>query len=160
MCNVIFCGHSVLNGSTLKVRWDVRAWLNKRRSRGEYKKRLIIYMFYICIYEGCDVEYLLFGIQYPMDVYGYTDMRILRSVMSLQRRTYAQVRRWVTIMGCPMVKVWQRRLCVARRLMMSWPPYRNIWSINCDKLSCVNCIIGNWAVMEFSAGTLTSNSYV
>jgi hypothetical protein len=25
-----------------------------------------------------------------------------------------------------MVKVWQRRLCVARRLMMSWPPYSNI----------------------------------
>jgi hypothetical protein len=45
-------------------------------------------------------------------------------------------------MSCPMVKVWQRRLCVARRLMMSWPPYSNIWSINCDKLSCVNCIIG------------------
>jgi hypothetical protein len=41
-----------------------------------------------------------------------------------------------------MVKVWQRRLCVARRLMMSWPPYSNIWSINCDKLSCVNDIIG------------------
>jgi hypothetical protein len=40
------------------------------------------------------------------------------------------------------------------------PPYRNIWSINCDKLSYVNCIIGNWAVMEFSAGTLTSKSYV
>jgi hypothetical protein len=36
-------------------------------------------------------------------------------------------------MGCPMVKVWQRRLCVARRLMRSWPPYRNILSINCDK---------------------------
>jgi hypothetical protein len=31
---------------------------------------------------------------------------------------------------------------VARRLMMSWPPYSDIWSINCDKLSCVNCIIG------------------
>jgi hypothetical protein len=28
-----------------------------------------------------------------MDVYGYTDMGILRSVMYLQRRTYAQVRR-------------------------------------------------------------------
>ena len=88
------------------------------------------------------------GIQYPMDVYGYTYMGILRSVMYLQRRTYAQVRRWVTIMSCPMVKVWQRRLCVARRLMMSWPPYSNIWSINCDKLSCVNCIMGNWAVMK------------
>jgi hypothetical protein len=45
-------------------------------------------------------------------------------------------------MGCPMVKVWQRRLCVAQRLMMSWTPYSNIWSINCDKLSCVNCIMG------------------
>jgi hypothetical protein len=33
------------------------------------------------------------GIQYPMDVYGYTNMGILRSVMYLQRRTYAQVRR-------------------------------------------------------------------
>jgi hypothetical protein len=43
-----------------------------------------------------------------------------------------------------MVKVWQRRLCVARRLMMSWPPYSNIWSINCDKLSCVNWIIGRF----------------
>jgi hypothetical protein len=82
------------------------------------------------------------GIQYPMDVYGYTDMGILRSVMYSQRRTYAQVRRWVTIMSYPMVKVWQRRLWVARRLMMSWPPYSNIWSINCDKLSCVTCIIG------------------
>jgi hypothetical protein len=33
------------------------------------------------------------GIQYPMDVYGYTNMGILRSVMYLQRRTYAQVKR-------------------------------------------------------------------
>jgi hypothetical protein len=41
-----------------------------------------------------------------------------------------------------MVKVWQRRLCVAQRLMMSWPPYSNIWSINYDKLSYVNCIMG------------------
>jgi hypothetical protein len=50
----------------------------------ECKKRLIIYMFHICIYEGCDVEYLFFlGIQYPMGVYGYTDMGILRSVMYL-----------------------------------------------------------------------------
>jgi hypothetical protein len=40
-----------------------------------------------------------------------------------------------------MVKVWQRRLCVARRLMMSWP-YSNIWSINCDKLSCVD--LASW----------------
>jgi hypothetical protein len=56
-----------------------------------------------------------------------------------------------------MVKVWQRRLCVTRRLMRSWPPYRNIWSINYDKLSCVICIIESWAVMEFSAGTLTLN---
>jgi hypothetical protein len=56
-----------------------------------------------------------------------------------------------------MVKIWQRRLCVARCLMRSWPPYRNIWSINCDTLSCVNCIIGNWVVMKFSTGTLTSN---
>jgi hypothetical protein len=61
-------------------------------------------------------------------------------------------------MSCPMVKVWQQRLCVARRLMMSWPPYSNIWSINCDKLSCVTCIIGKWAVMESSAGTLTSKN--
>jgi hypothetical protein len=59
-----------------------------------------------------------------------------------------------------MVKVWQQRLCVARRLMMSWPPYSNIWSINCDKLSCVTCIIVKWAVMDFSAGTLTSKTYV
>jgi hypothetical protein len=36
------------------------------------------------------------------------------------------------------------RLCVARRLMMSWPPYRNIWSINCDKLLCVD--IASWAI--------------
>jgi hypothetical protein len=43
---------------------------------------------------------------------------------------------------------------------MSWPPYRNIWSINYDKLSCVNCIMGNWLVMDFSAGTLTSKTYV
>jgi hypothetical protein len=63
-------------------------------------------------------------------------------------------------MDCPMVKVWQQRLCMAQRLMKSWPPYRNIWSINCDKLSCVNCIMGNWDVMEFSAGTLTSKMYV
>jgi hypothetical protein len=50
-------------------------------------------MFYMCIYEGCDAEYLLLlGIQYPMDVYGYTNMGILRSVMYLQRCTYAQVR--------------------------------------------------------------------
>jgi hypothetical protein len=82
------------------------------------------------------------GIRYPMGVYGYTNMGILRSVMYLQRRTYAQVRRWVTIMSCPMVKVWQRRLCVARRLMMSQPPYSNIWSINCDKLSCVDLASG------------------
>jgi hypothetical protein len=41
-----------------------------------------------------------------------------------------------------MVKVWQRRLCVARRLMKSWPPYRNIWNINCDKLSCVD--LASW----------------
>jgi hypothetical protein len=41
-------------------------------------------MFHICIYEGRDVEYLNFlGIQYPMDVYGYTDMGILRNVMYL-----------------------------------------------------------------------------
>jgi hypothetical protein len=33
------------------------------------------------------------GIQYPMDVYGYIDMGILRSVIYLQRCTYAQVRR-------------------------------------------------------------------
>jgi hypothetical protein len=33
------------------------------------------------------------GIQYPMDVYEYTNMEILRSVMYLQRRNYAQVRR-------------------------------------------------------------------
>jgi hypothetical protein len=33
------------------------------------------------------------GIQYLMDVYEYTNMGILRSVMYLQRRTYAQVRR-------------------------------------------------------------------
>jgi hypothetical protein len=59
-----------------------------------------------------------------------------------------------------MVKVWQRCLCVARRLMKNWPPYRNIWSINYDKLSCVNCIIGNWAAMEFFVGTLTSKTYV
>jgi hypothetical protein len=32
-------------------------------------------------------------IQYPMDVYGYTDMGILRSVMNSQQRTYVQVRR-------------------------------------------------------------------
>jgi hypothetical protein len=89
-------------------------------------------------------------------VYGYTDMGILRSVMYLQRRTYVQVRRWVTIMSCPMVKVWQRCLCVARRLIMSWPPYSNIWSINCDKLSCVSCIMGTGLWWIFSAGTLTS----
>jgi hypothetical protein len=59
-----------------------------------------------------------------------------------------------------MVKVWQWRLCVARRLMMSWPPYSNIWSINYDKLSCVNYIMGKWAVMDFSVGTLTSKTYV
>jgi hypothetical protein len=59
-----------------------------------------------------------------------------------------------------MVKVWQQRLCVARGLMKSWPPYSNIWSINYDKLSCVTCIIGNWAVIDFSAGTLTSKMYV
>jgi hypothetical protein len=59
-----------------------------------------------------------------------------------------------------MVKVWQRRLCVARRLMKSWPPYSNIGSINRDKLSCVNCIMGKWAVMESSLGTLTSKTYV
>jgi hypothetical protein len=41
-----------------------------------------------------------------------------------------------------MVKAWQLRLCVAQRLIMSWPPYSNIWSINYDKLSWVNCIIG------------------
>jgi hypothetical protein len=60
-----------------------------------------------------------------------------------------------------MVKVWQRRLCMARRLMMSWPPYSNIWSINCDKLSCVDIAsLENWDVMDFSAGTLTSKTYV
>jgi hypothetical protein len=48
-----------------------------------------------------------------------------------------------------MVKVWQQRLRVARRLMKSWPPYRKIWSIDCDKLSCVNCIMGKWVVMDF-----------
>jgi hypothetical protein len=63
-------------------------------------------------------------------------------------------------MSYPMVKVWQRRLCVARHLMMSWPPYSNIWSITCDKLSCVNYIMGNWDVMDFSAGTLTSKTYM
>jgi hypothetical protein len=41
-----------------------------------------------------------------------------------------------------MVKVWQWRLCVARRLMKSWPLYSNIWSINCDKLSCVD--LASW----------------
>jgi hypothetical protein len=60
-----------------------------------------------------------------------------------------------------MVKLWQRHLCVAQRLMMSWPPYRNIWSIHCDKtVMCGSCIMGKWAVMEFSAGTLTSKTYV
>jgi hypothetical protein len=39
-----------------QVRWDVRAWPNNRWSRGEHKKRFIIYMLHICIYEGCDVE--------------------------------------------------------------------------------------------------------
>jgi hypothetical protein len=38
----------------------VRACPNIRRSREEYKKRLIIYMLNICIYEGCDLEYLIF----------------------------------------------------------------------------------------------------
>jgi hypothetical protein len=69
-----------------------------------------------------------------MDVYGHTDMGIMKSVMYT--------------MGCHVVKVWQRRLCVARRLMRSSPPYRNICSINCEKLSYVNCIIGKWAMME------------
>jgi hypothetical protein len=64
-------------------------------------------------------------------------------------------------MSYPMVKVWQRRLCVARHLMMSWPPYSDIWSIHCDKLSCVDIASWEkWAVMEFSAGTLTSKTYV
>ena len=133
MCIVIFENHSVWNGSTPKVRWDVRAWPNNCRSREEYKKALdYIHVPHMYIWRlRCGVITFL-GIQYPMCVYGYTNMGILRSVMYSQRRTYAQVRRWVTIMGCPMVKVWQRRLCVARRLMKSWPPYRNIWSINCD----------------------------
>jgi hypothetical protein len=56
-----------------------------------------------------------------------------------------------------MVKVWQQHPCMARRLMMSWPPYSDIWSINCDKLSCVNCIMGNWAVMEFCIYTNLEN---
>jgi hypothetical protein len=43
----------------------VRAWPNKRRSREECKKRLIIYMFHICIYEGCDVEYYFSGNSVP-----------------------------------------------------------------------------------------------
>jgi hypothetical protein len=75
-------------------------------------------------------------------VYGYTDMGILRSVMYLQRRTYAQVRRLVTIMSCPMVKSVAAAPMRGSALNDEWPPYSNIWSINCDKLSCVNCIIG------------------
>jgi hypothetical protein len=143
-----------------QVRWDVRAWPNKRRS-WESIKSAWLYTCYTYVYMKAAMWSNYFsGIQYPLDVCGHTDMGILRSVMYLQRHTYTQVRRWVTIMSCPMVKVWQRRLCVARRLMKSWPPYRNIWSIYWDKLSCVNCIIGNWAVIEFSLGTLTSNSYV
>jgi hypothetical protein len=55
MCIVILRPFS-LEWIDTQVRWDVRAWPNKRRSREEYKKRLIIYMFHICIYEGCDVE--------------------------------------------------------------------------------------------------------
>jgi hypothetical protein len=27
---------------------------------------------------------------------------------------------------------------------MSWPPYSNIWSINCDKLSCVD--LASWEI--------------
>jgi hypothetical protein len=76
-----------------------------------------------------------------MDVYGYTNMGVLRSVMNSYHN------------GLSVVKVWQRRLCVARRLMRSWPPYRNIWSINCDKMCELHH--GIWAVMEFSTGTLT-----
>jgi hypothetical protein len=145
-----------------QVRWEVRAWPNNHRSRGEHKNVLdYIHVTHMYIWRLRWGVFTFLGIQYPMDIYGYTDMGILRSVMYLKRRTYAQVRRWVTIMGCPMVKVWQRRLCVARRLMMSWPPYRNIWSINCDKLSCVDLASWEkWTVMESSAGTLTSKTYV
>jgi hypothetical protein len=64
-------------------------------------------------------------------------------------------------MSCPMVKVWQRRLCMAQRLMKTWPPYSNIWIINCDKLSCVDLASWEkWAMMESSIGTLTSKTYV
>jgi hypothetical protein len=160
-CVMLFLRPFSLEWIDAQVRWDVRAWPDKRRSRGVLNCGAWLYTCYTYVYMKAAMwSNYFFGIQYPMDVYGYTDMGILRSVMYLQRRTYAQVRRWVTIMSCPMVKVWQRRLCVARRLMRSWPPYRNIWSINYDKLSCVNCIIRKWAVMKFSAGTLTSNSYV
>jgi hypothetical protein len=95
------------------------------------------------------------GIQYPHGcvwVYRHGNTEKCNVLVMTHLRSGKKVS---TIMSCPMVKVWQRRLCVARRLMKSWPPYRNIWSINYDKLSCVNCIMGNWAVMEFSAGTLT-----
>jgi hypothetical protein len=40
-------------------------------------------MFYIFISEDCDLEYLIFRDLVPIDVYGYTDMGILRRVMYL-----------------------------------------------------------------------------
>jgi hypothetical protein len=154
-CVMLFLRPFSLEWIDAQVRWDVRAWPDKRRSRGEYKQRLIIYMFYICIYEGCDVEYLIFWDSVPHGCvwvcrHGNTEKCNILGTTHLRSG-----KKMSTIMSCPMVKVWQRRLCVAQRLMRSWPSYRNIWSINCDKLSCVNCIIGNWAMMKFSAGTLT-----
>jgi hypothetical protein len=159
-CVMLFLGPFSFKWIYTQVRWDVRAWPNKRRSRGEHKKRLIIYMFYICIYEGCDVEYLLFWDSVPQGcvwvyIHGNTEkcnVLVTMHLCSSKKVSYHN--------GYPMVKVWKRCLCVALRLMRRWTPWWNIWNINYNKLPCVNCIMGTWAMMEFSTGTLTSNPYV
>jgi hypothetical protein len=38
---------------------------------------------FICIYEGCDGSIYFSRIMYPMDVYGYTNMGRLKSVIYL-----------------------------------------------------------------------------
>jgi hypothetical protein len=84
MCNVIFSA--------------IQFWMDRRSGKGEFWEHdrtnvglgeclnealdyiLILHMYIWRLH--CGVIIFL-GIQYPMDVYGYTDMGILKSVMYL-----------------------------------------------------------------------------
>jgi hypothetical protein len=52
-------------------------------------------------------------------VYRHENIEKCNVLVTTHLRSGKKVSYQLTIMSCPMVKVWQRRLCVAQRLMMS-----------------------------------------